>query len=117
MSVSLGIETDLQDPYSHAKIGESFLKDDQKIFTFKAKARTLNALLKEAYSPNLIDLAVIDVEGAEIEVLKGINHDKYRFRYICVECRDIDKISIYLNKYGYILIEKITHHDYLFKKI
>ncbi len=59
---------------------------------------------------------MIDVEGAEIEVLKGINHNKYRFNYICVESRDIDKISIYLNAYGYILIEKLTHHDSLFKK-
>jgi len=117
MTVALGLETDLQDAYSHAAIGEAFLKNDQKIFTFNASAKTLNALLEEASSPKLIDLAVIDVEGAEIEVLKGINHEKYRFKYICVECRDINKISIYLNAYGYILIEKLTHHDYLFKKL
>jgi FkbM family methyltransferase len=117
MTVALELETDLQDAYSHAAIGEAFLKDDQKIFTFNASAKTLNALLDEANSPELIDLAVIDVEGAEIEVLKGINHNKYIFKYICVESRDINKISIYLNAYGYILIEKLTHHDYLFKKI
>jgi FkbM family methyltransferase len=117
MSVALGLETDLQDAYSHAKIGETFLKDDQKNFTFDASAKTLNVLLEEANSPKLIDLAVIDVEGAEIEVLKGIDHNKYRFKYICVESRDIDKISIYLNAYGYVLVEKLTHHDYLFKKL
>jgi FkbM family methyltransferase len=117
MSVALGLETDLQDAYSHAKMGETFLKDDQKNFTFDASAKTLNVLLEEANSPKLIDLAVIDVEGAEIEVLKGIDHNKYRFKYICVESRDINKISIYLNAYGYVLVEKLTHHDYLFKKL
>jgi Methyltransferase FkbM domain len=89
----------------------------KKNFTFDASAKTLNVLLEEANSPKLIDLAVIDVEGAEIEVLKGIDHNKYRFKYICVESRDINKISIYLNAYGYVLVEKLTHHDYLFKKL
>jgi hypothetical protein len=60
---------------------------------------------------------VIDLEGAEIEVLKGIDNNKYRFKYICVESRDINKISIYLNAYGYVLVENLTHHDYLFKKL
>ncbi len=117
MSVALGLETDLQDAYSHAKMGETFLKDDQKNFTFDASAKTLNVLLEEANAPKLIDLVVIDVEGAEIEVLKGIDHNKYRFKYICVESRDINKILIYLNAYGYMLVEKLTHHDYLFKEL
>jgi hypothetical protein len=34
MSVALGLETDLQDAYSHAKMGETFFKDDQKKFYF-----------------------------------------------------------------------------------
>jgi len=117
MSVALGLETDLQDQYSHAKIGEKFLRSDQKIFTFDASAKTLNELLVTANSPEFIDLAVIDVEGAEIEVLKGIDYSTYSFKYICIESRNINKISDYLNSYGYKLIEKLTHHDYLFKKM
>ena len=59
----------------------------------------------------------LDVEGAEIEVLKGINHDYYRFKYMVIESRDIEKISQYLQTVNYELVEKLSHHDYLFKDI
>ncbi len=59
---------------------------------------------------------MIDVEGVEMEVLKGIHYNEYRFKYICVQCRDVDKILIYLQAHCYTLVEKLTHHDYLYKK-
>jgi hypothetical protein len=56
----------------------------------------------------------LDVEGAEIEVLKGIDHSRFRFSYLCIECRNIERLSSYLKSVGYVLKEKLTHHDYLF---
>ncbi len=57
----------------------------------------------------------LDVEGAEIEVLKGIDHNQFRFSYLCIECRDLPKLSKYLDQFDYELIEQLSAHDFLFK--
>ena len=97
------------------KDSKKYLTQDEVIISFGAKARTLNSILIEANAPKIIDFLSIDVEGAEIEVLKGIDFDNFYFRYIVIEAIDKKKISHFLNKYNYIFLEKLTYHDYLFK--
>jgi FkbM family methyltransferase len=114
MSVSLNVETDIGDPAAHAELGRQFLGPDETVFNFQAPARTLNSILKESDAPTCIDLLSLDVEGAEIEVLKGVDHAAFRFRYMLIECRDIARLSDYLEPLGYRLIEKFNEHDYMF---
>jgi len=114
MSVSLDLELDLSDPYLHQKIGLNFLSDNKSDLHFLAPAATLNSLLIRANAPSLIDLLVLDVEGAEMEVLKGINHHIFKFKYMCIESRNNQRLSDYLNSLGYILEEKLTEQDYLY---
>ena len=54
------------------------------------------------------------MEGAELEVLKGIDHEQFRFKYMCIESRATDKLVAYARANGYELVEQLTHHDYLF---
>jgi FkbM family methyltransferase len=115
MTTPIGLDSDISDPIAHAREGRRFLAPADTVFTFGARARPLNDLLIEAGSPATIDLLSLDVEGAEMEVLKGIDHDRFRFRYICVECRDIDRMTAYLKTNGYELVEKLSGHDFLFK--
>jgi hypothetical protein len=75
----------------------------------------LDSILREAKSPHIIDLLSLDVEGSEIEVLKGIDHSAFRFKYICIEVRDFDVMSRYLNENGYEFVEKLSVHNYLFR--
>ena len=75
----------------------------------------MNDILKASSAPQNIDFLSLDVEGAELEVLKGIDYNKYHFKYILVECRDINRLETFLNKTGYRLIDKLSHNDYLFK--
>lgn len=77
-------------------------------------ATPLQTLLDTAGAPKTIDLLSLDVEGAEIEVLKGIDHTRTRFRYLCIESRNSEKLTQYLTEHGYLFIALLSHHDYLF---
>lgn len=114
MSTSVSLESDIQDPRAHAELGDRFLGSGETVFEFGAVARTISALLLDAHAPKLIDFLSLDVEGAELEVLKGIDHQIFRFKYILVECRDFTRLSDYLEKQGYCFVEKLSGQDYLF---
>ena len=115
MSTSLGLETDISNSENHALIGKQFLEKDEDNFNFGAIAKQLNNILSKVNAPKKIDFLSLDVEGSEIEVLKGINHNEYRFKFICIESRDIKKINNYLTINNYLLIEQLSPIDYLFK--
>jgi len=117
MSTPIGLESDISDPKQNALIGKQYLSSTDQVFSFGSLARTLNSILQDAQAPKLIDLLSLDVEGAEIDILKGVDHQEFAFKYMCIECRDIEKTNNYCNSIGYTLIEKLTHHDYLFEKL
>jgi FkbM family methyltransferase len=114
MSTPVSLESDIQDPRAHAKLGDQFLGSGETVFEFGAVARTLNSLLLDADAPKLIDFLSLDVEGAELEVLKGVDHQVFRFRYVLVECRDFSRLNAFLEKQGYHFVEKLSEQDYLF---
>ena len=114
MSTPVSLESDIQDPRAHAELGGRFLGSGETVFEFGAVARTLNSLLLDARAPRLIDFLSLDVEGAELEVLKGLDHQAFRFKYILVECRDLPRLGAYLENHGYRFAEKLSEQDYLF---
>lgn len=114
MSTPVSLESDIQDPRGHAELGGRFLGSGETVFEFGAVARTLNSLLLDANAPKLIDFLSLDVEGAELEVLKGVDHQVFRFKYLLVECRDFPRLSAYLEKQGYRFVDKLSGQDYLF---
>lgn len=79
---------------------------------------------------NEIDFLSLDVEGYELEVLKGIDFEKQSINFVLIEVYEIDKNNIFdfMFKNNYILIDCIsnfskdthpnwdgTHNDFLFK--
>ena len=100
---------------AHAKLGEEFWGGES--YEFLAPARTLNSILKEAHAPSNIELLSLDVEGAELEVLLGLNFSQYSFDYLLIESRDILSLEELLGLNGYILIDKFSEHDFLFRGI
>lgn len=117
MSTPVGLDSDIKDPHAHARLGDQFLNNGETVFEFGAVARTLNALLLDAGAPREIDFLSLDVEGAELEVLKGVDHDAFRFKYVLVECRDFPRLSAYLTSCGYRFVEPLSSHDYLFASV
>ena len=98
---------------------EYFMKPEMKrgenIFYFKAKTMTMNSILIKSKAPKLIDLLSLDTEGAEFEVLKGVNFKEFNFRFILVETNYIKKMKDFLKKKKYKYIKKFNENDYLFK--
>jgi FkbM family methyltransferase len=113
MTSTLGVNSDILDPVNHANQGSRFWGGTT--FLFEAPASTLNSILIEANAPTLIDFLSLDVEGVELEILKGVDHENFRFRYICVESRQFDELQTYLLSQEYEYIEKLSSRDYLFK--
>lgn len=82
--------------------------------TLNVPARTLESILDEFAEPLTIDFFSLDVEGYELNVLKGINLEKYRPKYILVEADFFDEVNDFL-KDKYTLIEQLSFHDYLYE--
>ena len=93
------------------------------------KALTLEKILDHENINCEIDLLSLDVEGFELEVLKGINFDKYKPKVLLIEIYNFNynEIIKYLLNYGYKLISNFsnynhrdnpawdgTHNDFLF---
>jgi FkbM family methyltransferase len=121
MSVTLGMDLDISDPISHARDGERFLGDEGKIRRLRVPAITLTDALVSAGSPRKIGLLSLDVEGAELDVLKGIDFERHIFEWIAIESRDLERIVRFLEPQGYLFVKTLSEHkvggeaDYLFR--
>ena len=92
---------------------ESFSGNFEKL---TCKVATLNNIFKENKIKK-IDLAIIDVEGSEIELLKGINFDEVDIKFFCIETYNFEELDMFMKKKNYIFIKKIHREDYVYKKI
>jgi FkbM family methyltransferase len=115
MSVSEMPGSDLPDISYHLEKSRQFLQPYETHFTYGAEARTLNELLIHAGAPSRIDFLSLDVEGVEMPVLKGIDHDRFRFRFMLVECRSVASMSTYLESVGYEFQMALSAHDFLYR--
>ena len=113
MTITLDGYSTIANPVAHAEKGSEFL-NGQDVFKFSVKAVTLNEVLKKANAPKLIDFLSLDVEGAEIEVLSGINFSEFRFNLMLVETNEFEIINDFLERENYIFVKNFSNHDFLF---
>ncbi len=79
-------------------------------------ARTLTSVLDEAGELS-IDLLSLDVEGFEIQVLKGLDFGRYSPRSILIECLDNQsktEIDQYLSG-RYVFVEAFSYRDLFYR--
>lgn len=108
-----------------------FERDGIKKGIITVKSRTLNSILEEAGVGN-IDLFSLDVEGYEMEVLKGFDINKYKPKYVIIEVygKTKDDIFNFMKVNNYEILSNLTgynrkdypawdgtHNDFLFKRI
>ena len=57
-------------------------------------AKTLTSILDEANAPRQISVLSVDVEGHEMQVLRGTDFNKYQFRLIFIEAMEDEEAAI-----------------------
>lgn len=110
------VEGSLKNKETQRKQIERGLKNhkNKKTYTVEVPAATLESILDKFVSLPQIDFLSLDVEGYELQVLSGMNIQKYQPRYILVEARFFDEVNSLLQPY-YSLVEKLSYHDYLYQ--
>ena len=108
---NFSLASDIQDPRAYAKLRGHFLGNSETVLEFGAMAPMLNALSFDAHVPKQIDFLSLDVDGAELEAIKGVDHQTFRFKSPLVECRDFTRFSDYLEKQGNRFVEKLFGQD------
>jgi FkbM family methyltransferase len=87
----------------------------EKQFMLEVPVRTMTSILNEC-NVNDIDFMSLDVEGYELDVLKGLDLNKYHPRFLLIEASDKELFDRYLKGY-YVFVEKLGVHDYLYKYV
>lgn len=89
-------------------------------YTVSVPVTTLGNILKENNITE-VDFFSLDVEGYELEVLKGIDLDNFNIKYILMEIQTEELKKSITERIckggGYKLIDQLSQHDYLFKKV
>jgi len=96
---------------NHVKRGIEMQKNIVS-YEIQVPARTLTSILDEC-SVGEIDLFSLDVEGFELNVLKGLDFDKYKPKYILIEARFKNEVEEYISE-QYIKIAQLSVHDFLY---
>jgi FkbM family methyltransferase len=92
---------------------ESMSGDFEK---FACEVQTLKDIL-ESQNIKKIDLAIIDVEGSEIDLLDGIDFDNVDIDLFCIETYNFKKLDIFMHNKNYIFVKKLHKEDYVYRKI
>jgi len=105
---------------------KAWIAEGEKCQNIKARevvvpALTLDSVLTGYFSNHRkqpIDLLIMDVEGYESEVLKGLDLNKYSPEYILLELI-LPELKIKIEEYfgeRYLLVGKITNGDFLYQR-
>lgn len=105
---------------SNLERNQKGFRKDTIIKTVKVEARTVTEILKETLGlPCTIDYMSLDIEGAEIEALKGIDFSQIDIKFMTVEHGDrsgyLDELYNYLKQFGY-KIHRVNKWDVEFEK-
>lgn len=77
---------------------------------------TLGHVLDDAHAPSFIQFLSVDIEGAELEALKGIPFDRYRFGAMAIEHNDEEPkrsdILKFLDALGYRRVHSYRQDDF-----
>jgi FkbM family methyltransferase len=112
MSVVQGALRDPELEREHIRTGNEIQHVES--YTIQVPARTLTSILEEANLAS-IDFLSLDVEGFELDVLRGLDFARYAPRYMLIEARFKDEIDAYIG-HQYEVLAQLSYHDYIYRK-
>lgn len=81
---------------------------------------TLDDILERAGAPEFINYMSLDIEGAELEALKGLSFDRYQFGALTIEHNFEEpkrsQIRALLESNGYVLVRSVLQDDWYLNK-
>lgn len=116
MSLVVGAQGDTQAEDQHIQDG-IIVQGLDSTFTVQVPARTLSSILDEIGAPSAIDLLSLDVEGYELDVLKGLDLARHRPTVIVVEARFQQDIDEFLTANDYRIEARLSVHDLLYQDL
>ena len=95
--------------HAMSSVGGRRLNDSNLV---SVKAKTLQSIIDES-GLNSIDFLSLDVEGYELEVLKGVDLKNKKISFMLIEIYEKDKKEIfdYLSSFGYDFLENVTNYN------
>ena len=113
MSIVEGALKSKRDDENYLKTAIEAQHDVNSTYAIQVPARTLTSILDECQVTE-IDFFSLDVEGFELNVLKGLDFSKYRPKYMLIEARFKLEIDEYITDL-YTEIEQLSKHDFLYQ--
>jgi hypothetical protein len=105
------------DKIQHLKVGQPYLLGAERKLAgqaFLAPPKTLGELLLK-HNITHIDMMVLDLEGAELPALRGMDFDRCDVSAILIEARDVAAVDAFLSPRGFRRRARLTHYDYLYR--
>jgi len=98
---------------AHVKSGAA-VQPGVAVREVRVPARTLGSILDEVGAP-AVDLFSLDVEGYELEVLKGLDLSRQGPRFLLVETAKPEDVDALLGAL-YDRVDQLSFHDYLYAR-
>ena len=95
----------------HAKKGLKFMKAPN--YHFLSPAKTLSSII-DTYNIEKVDILSMDLEGYEIEALKGADLERRVIKNILVEHPDLSAIKNFMEVHSYRYVQSLSGNDHLF---
>jgi FkbM family methyltransferase len=113
MTVTKGSWPSADAEIKHVDRGRQFIPNE-KPFDFRARAWTMTSLL-DKHGITHIDFMSIDLEGFELQALKGLDYSRHKPTWLLVENREPEKLIAFLAPW-YLFIERLSEQDYFFRR-
>ncbi len=105
MSIVRGARSSHESDEAWVTLGEELQQLER--YTFSVLARTLTAVLDRCRL-KYVDLLSVDVEGYEIEVLRGFDLERFRPRHIAIEESGRGAVDGFLTRRGYRMVTELA---------
>ena len=106
-------QKDSSDRSSHIRDGEMYM--GKASYKISCPRKSLWDLI-EKHNIERVDLLSLDVEGGEMQVLRGARLEMNYIESILVETEKPEEVKEFLRKYGYHYYGRLSFHDHFFTR-